>query len=299
MPGPALRQPLGEQQHPPGPRVGERQPGGARQPAEGRGVGRFKGGGQQVRTHDRGGEIVGGRAVRDGDEDRLPLARVRGDLERRLRDHAGRPQRADEEFREIVPGDVLDDLAPGLDHLSGRQRDPDADHHVADRAVQQPPRAVPVGGDDPANRGDRHSRGIDREPLAVLAELRLQIPEARSGAHRHDIIGGLVVGDPGEARRVDDEVGAGRHAAQVLVRSRAAGQNAGALFARGGEQGGGFLGRGRPGHRGGADAVNGIRDQGRGIVEQVLRPHNLPRPAGEGGGHARGVPPARPPSAAA
>ena len=98
-------------------------------------------------------------------EERLAVGQ-RPHLEGRLDDHAQRAERAGEELRQIVAGDVLHHPAAAAHERAVGGDDAHADQPVAHLAVAEAQRAAAIGGDQAADGHLAAARRIERQPLA-------------------------------------------------------------------------------------------------------------------------------------
>jgi hypothetical protein len=119
-----------------------------------------------------------------------------------LRDQAERPVRADEEFAEVVPGDVLDDRAAAAGDRAVAEHHGDADDEVADPAVAVPGRSR-VGGGDEAADGAAGVGRVDGEPLALGGQRPLGGRERHAGLEDGGEVAGVMGDDLVEGRRPD------------------------------------------------------------------------------------------------
>ena len=92
---------------------------------------------------------------------------------------------------------------------------------MADASVPQATEAVAVGGDDAAEGRAVGMWRIERQELPALPQGGLQVGEAGPGAHRDREVGGDVVDDAGDRRRLEDAVRADE-LPEVGLRARAA-----------------------------------------------------------------------------
>ena len=117
------------------------------------------------------------------------------DFEGHVGQDAERAQGADEQFRQIVAGHVLDHFPAALGEFPHRGDEVDAEDHVARRTVSQPPRAAAVGGEDSADGCLRAKGRIERQHLSLGLERRGQVRHPNSRFHRDGQIRRLIVGD--------------------------------------------------------------------------------------------------------
>src|SRR5262249_42625873 len=122
---------------------------------------------------------------------------------------------SDVEFRQVVSGDVLDDLAAAPDHDAVGANDGDADQEIARRAIQMAPRSGSVARENAADRRAIDIPGIEREPLAPSAELRLESSKCDTGLDRRGEITGLVLEHSIEPLEPEDESDAARRRADT------------------------------------------------------------------------------------
>ena len=100
------------------------------------------------------------------------------------------------------PADVLDDLAAAPSRGAVGAHQGEADDQIADRSVSRAPRAERVGREDaPHGRALGHRR-IERQALAVRSQSLLQSSERRARFDDDDLIGGSMLDDARQARRL-------------------------------------------------------------------------------------------------
>src|SRR6185436_17650576 len=103
------------------------------------------------------------------------LRRRRRELERNLGNQAERAERARDQPRHVVAGDVLHHLAAEAERLAAAVDQLYAQHEVAQRAGTRTPRPGEPGGDAAAERRARaEMRRFERQALPVLLEKTLQ-----------------------------------------------------------------------------------------------------------------------------
>ncbi len=104
---------------------------------------------------------------------RLRRDRSRKNLERQLGHHAEASQAADQKFRNVETGGVLDDFATRVDHASVTADELNTEQEIADAAVAKASGSRQAGGDRPADRraGIRQHR-IERQVLTSLRKRR-------------------------------------------------------------------------------------------------------------------------------
>ena len=117
------------------------------------------------------------------------------DLERHFSDEAERPPGAAVHLRQIVSGDVLDDLAAALHQLAFGIDDGDVEQRIADAAEGEAAQAVGPRGDEAAQCLLFRAGDIERQPLAVWGEDALQVGQSDTRLGRYGQVGGLVVRD--------------------------------------------------------------------------------------------------------
>jgi hypothetical protein len=179
------------------------------------------------------------------------LRRARVEAKGDLHDQAERAERAGEQLREVVAGDVLDHLAAGLGDRAVRQSHGDAHDQVARRAVAVAQRPRVAGGEDAADRGLRGARRIEREHLSGRGEALLGLAHRHAGLDNGGQVALVVLDDAVQARGAEHEVGRLRHMAPSRAGAAAADADAPARREqlRGLLRGGRGLGvRGRRGH---------------------------------------------------
>jgi len=171
--------------------------------------------------------------------------RLRRELERHLGNQAERAERAGNEARHVVAGDVLHHLAAEAERLAAAVDQLYAEHEIAQRAGAGAPRAGQAGRDAAADRGPGAEVGrLEGETLAVRLEPFFQFRKRSAAASRHHQLGRLIRDDAAIAASIED-LAAQRIAVEVLGAAAAQAQ--------------------RPMARGGlADAVGKRLDQKRG-----------------------------------
>ena len=112
--------------------------------------------------------------------------------------------RAADELAEVVAGDVLDDLAAGVDDRAVGEHERDAEHEVAGRAEPVAQRAREILREAGADR--RVARRIEREALAGRGERGREGREADARLDRAGEVARLVLEDAVHALGV--EIGA-------------------------------------------------------------------------------------------
>jgi hypothetical protein len=146
---------------------------------------------------------------------------TRHHLERDLDDDAEDAERAGDDARDVVAGDVLDDAAAELQQLAGAVHHRDAEDMVAHRACCRARRPRESRSDHAADgRLRREARRLEREALAVHGELRFELDEPHPGRRGDDELGRLVVGAAGERGRVEERA-ARLFAVEVLAAATA------------------------------------------------------------------------------
>ena len=173
--------------------------------------------------------------VRRRHHERAGLGRERMEAQAHPRDQAEPPARAAEELPEVVARDVLDDLAARVRDRAVGEHHGHPEHEVAHGSEAVAARPREVGRDAGPDR--RVAGRVEREPLAVLAEARVQRREADPRLDDAGEVARLVLehgvepgrrerrpdldalGVPHEGRRLGD--GAGLKGAQRGLPSRA------------------------------------------------------------------------------
>ena len=114
-----------------------------------------------------------------------------------LGDEPERAERAAVELGEVVAGDVLDDLAARARERAVGERDGDAEHEVARRAVAVAQRAAVAGRDDAADRRRvaLAERRVEREHLAGGAEDLVELAQRHAGLQDRGQVTGVVLED--------------------------------------------------------------------------------------------------------
>ena len=102
-----------------------------------------------------------------GDQDHRGGFRGGSDLECHLRDDAECPQRAGQELRQVVAGDVLDDPAAALDLLAVGGDEADADDHVARSAGAEAAGAAGVAREDASQGGPSREGCVEGQVSAA------------------------------------------------------------------------------------------------------------------------------------
>src|SRR6185369_11344900 len=100
----------------------------------------------------------------------------RQQLERGIDDGAKRAKRSAGELAEIVPSDVLHDMAASLDDSSVSECHRDADQQITWCAVAMAHRPGVIRGDDPTDRRPVKS-AVDRQPLPMPRQLTIELPK--------------------------------------------------------------------------------------------------------------------------
>src|SRR5262249_21263049 len=148
-------------------------------------------------------------------------------LHRGLGDDAERAERAGDEPRDVVAGDVLHDTPAELEHAAAAVDQLHAEHEVAQRAGRSAPRAGEPRGDAAAERRGAEVRRLERQALAFLPEGGFHFSGRRAAARGQHQLARLVVDDAGVATRVE-QLAARFVAVEVLAAAAAQPQRRGA-----------------------------------------------------------------------
>ena len=172
-------------------------------------------GGHEVRARDRARRAARVLELVESRDDQAVGVGARTELHRRLRDHAERAERADEELRQIVARHVLHDLAAAAHDGAVGHHHREADEEVAGGAVEMSARARGVAREDAADRRPVGPGRVEREPLSALAELALERAEGTARLHRRGEIARLVLDEPAHALHPQHEAEAIRRPADA------------------------------------------------------------------------------------
>jgi hypothetical protein len=222
-------------------------------------VGQLDGGREQIGAEQGAG---GGARILHASEarDHEPVhVRPRAELERRLDQHAERAAGADVELGQIVARHVLHDLAAAPHEAAVGRDHGEADDQVARGAVEMPPRARGVAGEDPAERGPIRRARVEREPLTTGAERGLQRVQGEPGLDGHGEVAGLVLQDPVQAPEPEDQADSVGWRADRHLGAAAPGRDGQRRLARDLQQQRDLLLRAGKGHRLGGAALDDVR----------------------------------------
>ncbi len=126
-----------------------------------------------------------------------------------LGDHREGSHRSGEELGHVETGHVLDDLAAAATDRAVGEHEAGPDDEISRRAEPGSQRSARRGGDDAADCRRITVRGIEHEPLPEprgRRERLLEPRKRRAGANHADEVRGLVLDDPGDARRRQRDV---------------------------------------------------------------------------------------------
>ena len=152
--------------------------------------------------------------------------RLRQHLQRGLDDDAERAERAGDDARDVVAGDVLDHLAAEVHQLAAAREQGHAEQVIAQGAGAHPGRPRQAGGDHAADgRAGAEVRRLEGEALAMLGELGLERGDAHAGGRGDDQLGRLVLARAVEAAQVE-LVAVRRLAVEVLAAAAAQAERA-------------------------------------------------------------------------
>ncbi len=178
-------------------------------------------------------------------------------------------ERADEEFVEVVAGDVLDDAAAALGDGAGAGDEFGADQEIAGSAVELAERRVDAGGEHAADSAAGIPGNEERKELMVFEQSGVQFCDGRAGAGAESEVAGIVVDDLVESGHIESDVVAGGRHADAEFGARAA-RDKGEFFKRGEANDFGDLFSGsRYCNGGGDDFVYGIVGMCGGIGENM------------------------------
>ncbi len=226
-----------------------------------------------------GADVRKGAEAGDGGGDPGTGRGHRVEPERRLRDDAERAEGAGEQLAEVVPGDVLDDLAARPGDRAVGEHDRDADQQVARRAVPQAAWSGGRGGERAAD-GRPLDGDIEGELLARLAEGVGECLRRDPGLHAYDEVTGDVLQDLVQAAGVQQQVAALGRGAPVHLGAGAHREHGEIVLGRDPHHGGhlaGGLGQGDPAGR----------DPGDLVVRTGLPDRHTARREGVAGAHGR------------
>src|SRR5437667_5508269 len=147
-------------------------------------------------------------------------------------DDRERAERADEEFVEVVAGDVLDDAASALGDGAVAGDEFGADQEIAGSAVELAERRVDAGGERAADGAARIPGNEERKELMVFEQSGIQFCDGHAGARGEGEIAGIVVDDLIESGHIESDIVAGGRHADAEFGARAAGDE-GESFERG------------------------------------------------------------------
>ena len=105
-------------------------------------------------------------------------------------------QRPDVKLHQVVAGDVLHHFSAGARDLARWVRDRDPDYPITHGPIARAAKPVGIGRDHPADGRPLRVRRIQREPLPLRAQRRLQVRKSHPGLDAAGEVGGLVFEQP-------------------------------------------------------------------------------------------------------
>ena len=133
-------------------------------------------------------------------------------------DRAQRPEGAREQLGEVIPGDVLDDLAASPRDRPVCERDRDADDEVTGPAVAVTERTGVGGCKDAADGGSAigAQRWVEGEHLALGGKPGLRHRQRHAGLHRRRQVADVVLCDAVKRACLQDDAWIGHHVSPTL-----------------------------------------------------------------------------------
>ena len=130
--------------------------------------------------------------------------RTRQYLQRNVDQHSERAERARENARHVVTGDVLHHAPAKRKHVAAAVDDARAENEVTYRSCRDTTWAGDAGGDGTADGGRRAEvRRFERQHLIVLGERRFELDQCRAGPDGDDEFGRRVIDDAAVFARIE------------------------------------------------------------------------------------------------
>jgi len=206
-------------------------------------------------------EVVESESVFVGvkrDDEAAARWRRRKSAEVESRDNRERAERADEEFVEVIAGDIFNDAAAAFAEAARAVHKFRADEEVARGAVRMAKRGVDAGGNDPADGGFEIKRDGEREKLLLLVEGSGEVVEIGAGIGADGEIARIVMGDLVKAGHVEGDVVTRRRHADLEFGAMAAGDKGESFEGGEADDFGDLFGGGGFGDDGRNDFINGV-----------------------------------------
>src|ERR1700684_1198728 len=148
----------------------------------------------------------GGPVVRESRDKTLRGCGERERAEVEARDDCQGTARTDEQFMQVVAGDIFYDAAAGFDLRAVAVDEFRAEEKIARGAVGVAQRRIETTRDGAADRCLRVIGNEQREKLIVLAQHRVELRERHARANTDGQISGIVVGDVIERGEIESDV---------------------------------------------------------------------------------------------